>query len=204
MPPEILERIFEPFFTTKEPGRGTGLGLAMVYGIVKQSNGYIHVESTEGRGTVFTIFLPRQQLDPVPLPSPSVADRAPQPTRQATETVLLVEDEAAVRSLVRRVLEREGYTVLEATNGAEAIQIAESFDGTIDLLLTDIVMPDLGGHEIVGRLRPTRPEMLVLLMSGYTPQEILRRGTLEFNASFIAKPFTPDDLVRKVREVLDL
>src|SRR5690606_31900088 len=98
----------------------------------------------------------------------------------------------------------EGYTVLEATNGAEAIQIAESFDGTIDLLLTDIVMPDLGGHEIVGRLRPTRPEMLVLLMSGYTPQEILRRGTLEFNASFIAKPFTPDDLVRKVREVLDL
>lgn len=199
IPPELHERIFEPFFTTKEQGKGTGLGLSMIWGIVKQSGGHITVRSMPGKGSSFRIFLPRssttiEPTDPV--------EEAPVPAT-GSEVVLLVEDEAAVRSLVRKVLERRGYTVLEATNGAEAIQIAEAYRTEIDMILTDVVMPDIGGPALVEVLAPQIAGLRVLFMSGYTDQEVIRRGVDQFHAGFIGKPFSPDELARKVREVLD-
>jgi CheY-like chemotaxis protein len=199
IPPELHERIFEPFFTTKEQGKGTGLGLSMIWGIVKQSGGHIRVQSVMGEGTRFRILLPRgatiaAATVPVALPAVPMA---------GTETILLVEDEAAVRSLVRKVLERRGYLVLEATNGAEAIQIAESYSDRIDLILTDVVMPDIGGPTLVEILAPRIADLRVLFMSGYTDQEIIRRGVDEFHAGFIGKPFSPDEWAVKVREILD-
>lgn len=199
IPAELHERIFEPFFTTKEQGKGTGLGLSMIWGIVKQSGGHITVRSVVGEGTTFRILLPRSTAA---VPALAPVERGPSPAA-GSETILLVEDEAAVRSLVRKVLERRGYTVLEATNGAEAIQLAESHPGRIDLILTDVVMPDIGGPALVETLAPRLAEPRVLFMSGYTDQEIIRRGVDEFHAGFIAKPFAPDDLAAKVREVLD-
>lgn len=199
IPAELHERIFEPFFTTKEQGKGTGLGLSMIWGIIKQSGGHIAVRSVLGKGSQFRILLPRgmvraQALEPVTV--------APDPAL-GSETILLVEDEAAVRSLVRKVLERRGYTVLEATNGAEAIQLAESFPGRIDLILTDVVMPDITGPILVETLAPRLPLARVLFMSGYTDQEIIRHGVDAFHAGFIGKPFAPDELAAKVRVVLD-
>ncbi|HEX7052096.1 MAG TPA: PAS domain-containing protein [Longimicrobiales bacterium] len=200
IPEEIRERIFEPFFTTKAPGKGTGLGLSMVYGIVKQSGGYITVESEVGQGASFRILLPRVAADAEPM---VLENREAEPPATGNETVLLVEDESAVRSLVRRVLERRGYKVLEATNGAEAIQLAAGYPDRIDLVLTDVVMPDLAGPELVESLAPLRPEMRVIFMSGYADHEVVRRGVLEYRAGFIGKPFSPDSLSRKVREILD-
>lgn len=199
IPAALHERIFEPFFTTKEQGKGTGLGLSMIWGIVKQSGGHVTVTSTVGAGSRFRILLPRSGL---PLPVSTKAAVRPEPVG-GTETILLVEDEAAVRSLVRKVLERRGYTVLEATNGAEAIQLVETYPVRIDLILTDVVMPDLEGPTLVKRLAPHLPAARVLFMSGYTDQEIDGRGMEALRAGFIGKPFAPDMLAAKVRAILD-
>jgi len=192
-------RIFEPFFTTKGQGRGTGLGLSTVYGIVKQSEGAISVVSAPGAGTTFSVYFPR--TDGFALAqSPEKDAESP---LSGTETILLVEDDRAVRNLVERVLESRGYQVLSAAQGADALQFAQDGAGDIDLVLTDIVMPAMSGRELVDALRTTRPEIRVLYMSGYTDDEILRRGLHDPHMSFIQKPFTSENLATQIRKVLD-
>ncbi len=199
MPSEVQAHIFEPFFTTKEPGEGTGLGLATVYGIVKQSEGYIEVDTEPGRGTTFRIYLPR--VDEAPAPARPTAALAQVP--HGTETILLVEDEEGVRTLARDVLRANGYTVLDTQHGGEALLACERHAGPIELLMTDVVMPQMSGRELAERLAPLRPEMKVLYMSGYTDDAVVRHGVLDLGTAFLQKPFTPDTLARKVRDVLD-
>jgi two-component system cell cycle sensor histidine kinase/response regulator CckA len=192
-------RIFEPFFTTKPLGEGTGLGLAMVYGIVKQSGGHVAVYSEVGRGSTFKIYLPRVADDGEPLPArPPVVWPA-----GGGETILLVEDEAGVRELAREVLEEAGYPVVEASDPEQALRIAEQHDGPIHLLLTDVVMPRIDGPELARRLLAARPRLKVLFMSGYTDGAVAEQRLLERGTAFLQKPFTPDALARKVRQVLD-
>ena len=200
MDARTLSHVFEPFFTTKAVGKGTGLGLATVYGVVKQSGGYIAVQSEAGSGTSFDIFLPR------------ITDNA-DPTRETNnrvdpertgQTVLLAEDEDAVRSLASRVLRKHGYQVLEARDGADALRVADSYAGFIHILLTDVVMPRMGGRELVERLTPVRPGMRVLYMSGYTDDALVHHGVLTGSGTwFLEKPFTPDTLAMKLREVIE-
>ncbi|HJQ23668.1 MAG TPA: PAS domain S-box protein [Blastocatellia bacterium] len=192
-------RIFEPFFTTKPTGKGTGLGLSTVYGIVRQSGGNIWVYSEVGRGTTFKVYLPRVTED---APEDESVSK-PEPPLRGTETVLLAEDEEVVRRLAREVLEGYGYRVLEAGNGGAAFSACVGHDGPIHLLITDVVMPGMGGRDLANRLSRLRPEMKVLFMSGYTDDAIVHHGVLEAGIPFIQKPFSPDDLARKVREVLD-
>jgi two-component system, cell cycle sensor histidine kinase and response regulator CckA len=195
--------LFEPFFTTKEVGKGTGLGLATVYGIVKQSGGYIWVYSEPGRGTTVKVYLPRV---PVVAEAPSAAP-APAPTprevRGGHETVLLVEDAAPVRALARRSLEAHGYRVIDAFDGPSALELSARHRAPIDLLVTDVVMPGMSGRELAERLAPVRPGMKVLYTSGYTDDAMVRQGVLNAGVAFLQKPFVPDSLARKVREVLD-
>jgi len=197
MDKETQSRIFEPFFTTKEKGKGTGLGLSTVYGIVKQSGGYVLVQSEEGRGSVFQIYLPRAE---------GIAEKHAAPVAHAalggTETVLLVEDEESVRQLVRETLAAKGYRVVEAENGEAGMGAAALYEGEIDLVITDVVMPGMGGRELVKQLAQTRPNTKVLYLSGYTEDAILSEGTIETGAAFLQKPFTLQNLSRKVREVL--
>ena len=193
-------RIFEPFFTTKGPRKGTGLGLAMVYGIVKQSGGNIGVYSEPGQGTTFKIYLPKidDPIDGGPASSPP-----PSPS-YGKETVLVVEDEEGVRTLVRDILEQNGYAVLEASHGAQALETSERHPGPIHLFLTDVVMPEMSGRELVQRLAILRPASKVLFMSGYTANAVVHRGALESETEFLQKPFTAATLTRKVRDILDI
>ena len=192
-------QLFEPFFTTKETGKGTGLGLATVYGIVKQSAGYIWVQTELGQGTTFEMYFPRVQPEDAPAQL-RVAEAA---VARGKETVLIVEDEPAVRLIARRVLHRQGYNVLEARSGEEARSIALVYDAPIHLVLTDAVMPGIGGAEVVRQLREKRPAIRAIYMSGYTDDEVVRRGIVAADVPFLQKPFALDDLSRLVREVLD-
>jgi CheY-like chemotaxis protein len=192
-------RIFEPFFTTKEEGKGTGLGLATVYGVVKQSEGHIWVYSELGKGTTFKIYFPR-----IDEPAQSTAtDRGKEGSLRGSETILLAEDSTLLRVLTCALLENNGYKVLAAENGMEAVKLAERFDRPIHLLLTDVVMPGMSGRELAGRLAVERPGMRVLYMSGYTNDAIVHHGVLEPGLFFLEKPFSQDGLMRKLREVLD-
>jgi PAS domain S-box-containing protein len=197
MDKETQSRIFEPFFTTKEKGKGTGLGLSTVYGIVKQSGGYVMVHSEEGRGTSFQIYLPRVEGTTEKHVVPAAATAV-----GGTETILLVEDEESVRQLVRDTLEAKGYRVIEGGDGEAGLAAATNHEGKIDLVITDVVMPGLGGRELVERLLKTRPGTKVLYLSGYTEDAILSEGTIENGTAFLQKPFTLQNLSRKVREVL--
>jgi two-component system cell cycle sensor histidine kinase/response regulator CckA len=193
-----MARIFEPFFSTKGE-RGTGLGLATVHGIVKQSGGHVAVYSEVGLGTTFKVYLPsvdgRAAL--------STAGRDVAGMSRGSETVLLVEDEDGVRALSRRVLQGCGYNVLEARDGAEGVRVAEQHGGQIDLLVTDVVMPRMGGGEIARRLEALHPKLKVLFVSGYTDDAVVRHGILEAEVAFLHKPFTTAALANKVRSVLD-
>jgi two-component system cell cycle sensor histidine kinase/response regulator CckA len=197
MTPDVVQHLFEPFFTTKGPGKGTGLGLATIYGILQQAGGFITVETTLGTGSVFRVFLP------------SIASVVPQPHVQqglpsspGRETVLLVEDEDAVRRLARLSLERNGYTVLEAASGEEALHLSESYPGTIDALVTDVVMAGINGREVSERLRARRPTLKVLFMSAYHDDAVVGNGLGEAPAAFLQKPFDSRLLATKIREVL--
>jgi two-component system cell cycle sensor histidine kinase/response regulator CckA len=192
-------RIFEPFFTTKEAGKGTGLGLATVYGIVRQSGGHITVHSEPGQGATFKIYLPAGPTVPEELAEP----RFHLVSRGGSETILLVEDEETVCDLVRRVLQAEGYTLLEAQRGDEALSLAGQHPGQIDLLITDVVMPQMSGRELAEQLKALRPQLKVLFMSGYTDDTVVRHGILTADIEFLPKPFSPGKLASKVREVLD-
>jgi two-component system, cell cycle sensor histidine kinase and response regulator CckA len=199
MSESVRQRVFEPFFTTKEVGKGTGLGLSTVYGIVKQSGGYIWVYSELGVGTTFKVYLPR-----VDAPADSTAIRVPAQTSYGgTETVLLVEDEDGVRALVRQVLTRHGYTVLEARHGGEALLHCERHNGRIHLLLSDVVLEQMSGPELAKRLLALRPDLKVLFVSGYTDDAIIHQGVLSSDTAFLQKPFTTEALAKKIREVLD-
>lgn len=199
MDAETQARIFEPFFTTKEKGKGTGLGCSTVYGIVKQSEGNIWVYSEIGKGTTFKVYLPRidgeVQVDG--------AHESPFELRRGREIVLLTEDETPVRRLTRMILEMNGYEVLEATNGNEALAIYKKHRGRFDLIVTDVVMPNMSGPELARTLEALSPGIKVLYLSGYTDDAIVRHGLLDQKMAFLQKPFTPDALLRKVREVLD-
>jgi two-component system cell cycle sensor histidine kinase/response regulator CckA len=196
---EVQQRLFEPFFTTKKLGRGTGLGLSTVYGIVKQSGGEVHVYSEIGQGSTFKVFFPRVTAGAEERP----ADIKPKEVPQGSETLLVVEDDSSLRGLVERVLKNCGYTVYAADGGVEALAIARNPELLIDAVITDVVMPGMNGRELVEKLVKSRPELGSLLMSGYTDDDVLRRGVLQGETAFLQKPFTPEQLARKVRAVLD-
>lgn len=198
MKPDVVARIFEPFFTTKEKGKGTGLGMATVFGIVQQSGGCIHVYSEPGHGTTFKIYLPA-----VAGPAPAVDDTAARLGIRGTETILLVEDDERIRELALASLERFGYTILTATGGDDALRVVENHNNGVDLLLTDVVIPNFSGAELAARIQLLYPAIRVLFMSGYTDDAVIRLGLLHGTVSFIQKPFGQVDLARKVREVLD-
>lgn len=200
MDEQTQERIFEPFFSTKAPGHGSGLGLATVHGIVKQSGGSLSCYSELGRGTTFKVYLPR-----VDEAAPAVSARPPAVSEPATgtETILLVEDEDAVRRVARRMLERAGHTVVEVAHSRDAVQVCERHGGPIHLLLTDIVMPDLSGPELAARLRQAYPDLRVMYMSGYAAAALTHNGVVDENTIFVPKPFTSDVLLNKVRQALD-
>ncbi|MGA8182825.1 MAG: response regulator, partial [Terriglobia bacterium] len=199
MSPRLQSRIFEPFFTTKEQGKGTGLGLATVYGIIKQSDGYIWVYSEPGKGTTFKVYLPRVEEAAQRVKKKGGAGH----TAGGSETILLVEDNESVRTFVRSVLEPKGYKLLVAGGSEDALKVAENHDGPIHLLLTDVVMPRMGGPELAARLAPLCPEVKVLYMSGYTDDTIVHHGVLTPATHFLQKPFVTETLIRKIREVLD-
>ncbi|MGA9248847.1 MAG: ATP-binding protein, partial [Candidatus Acidiferrales bacterium] len=196
---ETLGHIFEPFFTTKEQGKGTGLGLATVYGVVKQSGGYVWVQSALEKGSSFEIYLPRieEAVSIVPAVAPIVE------AFHGAETILLVEDAAALRKLTRMLLTQHGYHVLSAANGVEALQKAQQKPERIDLLLTDVIMPGLNGRALAERLATLQPGLKVLYMSGYTDDAIVNHGVLGAGNTLLHKPFSEENLIRKVREVLD-
>lgn len=197
MDAETRSHLFEPFYTTKSQGRGTGLGLSIVFGIVKQSGGNIEIYSEPGHGTSVKVYLPRVGQ------AAEGEEEAVAQAARGVETILLVEDEDMVRKLVRETLEREGYKLLDAAGPAQAIKICQNYKGRIHLMITDVVMPKLNGHELAERLGKMRPDMRVLFMSGYTDNAVLEIGVIDSESAFLQKPFTPTTLARKVRQVLD-
>jgi CheY-like chemotaxis protein len=198
---EVQSHVFEPFFTTKERGKGTGLGLATVYGIIKQGGGDIQVYSEEGVGTTFKIYLPRSRkvMGPSARSMPEIIGEPP----SGSETILVIEDNARVRELARLALQQRGYVVLEAENGREALQVAARHPGSIHLLLVDVVLPGLSGMAVVKQLAQMHPGPKTLFMSGYADETIAYHGLLESGAALLQKPFSPIDLARKVRSLLD-
>jgi len=199
MDADTQSHIFEPFFTTKEVGKGTGLGLATVYGIVKQSGGSVWVYSEPGKGTTFRIHLPRVDTTA----AKEEHENAPQPVAKGDETILLVEDEDMVRNLAKDILEDYGYSVLIAANGGEGLRVCREFDGDIHLIITDVVMPQMSGPEMAESVQVLRPETSVLYMSGFTDDAVVRHGVLTDDMCFIQKPFSAESLAFKVREILD-
>jgi len=200
MDDETRARLFEPYFTTKEEGKGTGLGLPTVASIVRQAGGEIAVESAAGKGTRFAIHLPRVD-EAVAVIGTGVSASG---ESRGTETILVVEDETTVRELARELLEMNGYKVLEAAHGEEALRICRAHDGPIHLMLTDVVMPQMNGHELAETLAPLRPGMKVLYMSGYSEASGVLRDILTSKTIFLRKPFTPNDLAEKVRALLNV
>ena len=198
MTAEVMSHLFEPFFTTKKAGEGTGLGLATVYGIVKQCGGSIRVYSEPGQGTNFRIYLPRIE----PLGETRKEPAREKSTARGTETILVVEDQDQLRKIVVRVLQGRGYQALEAANPREALALSAGYAGPIHLLLTDVVMPGMTGPELACRLKPLRPSMEVIFMSGYSERALLDRQLMESTGTYLAKPFSPEALAIKVREVL--
>ena len=199
MEAETQRHIFEPFFTTKEHGKGTGLGLATVYGIVKQNGGDVWVKSEPGRGARFEIYLPVVHE----VVQPEAPPAAPHERAPGSETVLLVEDEKAVRDLARRVLEGRGYAVLVGADADQALELSRRHQGPIDILVTDVVMPGLSGPRLADVLLAERPSLKVLFTSGYAGEEIANRGVLPPETQLLQKPFTPRSLAQRVREILD-
>jgi two-component system, cell cycle sensor histidine kinase and response regulator CckA len=196
---ETLANAFEPFFTTKETGKGTGLGLSTVYGIVKQNQGFVNIYSEPGKGTCFKVYLPRHH---------GKAEKAIEAAQTETprgrgETILIVEDDAPVLHLARRVLEKLGYAVLTSARPAEAVAMAREHAGEIHLLMTDVVLPGMSGKDLAGEMMQIRANIRVLFMSGYTANVIAHQGVLDEGVHFIEKPFTPDSLARKVREAIE-
>jgi len=198
MSPEVQQHLFEPFFTTKPKGKGTGLGLSTIYGIVQQNRGFLTVRSEVGNGTSWRVYLPREHAD-IDQPSPEPVTAPP----RGSETILMVEDEEMLRNLVRRILERQGYQVLSASGGQEAVAEAKRHPARIDLLLTDVIMPDANGKQVYEQLRLQRPDIKVLFMSGYTGDAIAQHGLFDLDLPFIQKPFTIRNLAARVREILD-
>jgi CheY-like chemotaxis protein len=199
MSPEVLNHVFQPFFTTKESGKGTGLGLATVYGIVKQWGGHLSIYSEPGLGSSFKVYLPQ-----------SARQQAATETNEAlsvlpggSETILVVEDDKAVRAMTTRILRTCGYSILDAGGGKLAINVAQQYEGQIDLLLTDVVMPQIGGKRLADRLSVLRPGIRILYISGYTDETVARHGVLRAETAFLQKPFAPRALAEKVRDVLD-
>jgi CheY-like chemotaxis protein len=198
MDKETLENLFEPFFTTKEVGEGTGLGLAMTYGIVKQNDGFINVCSEPGQGTTFRLYLPRSKET-----DEGIGESATKTIPKGNETILLVEDEESILRLGKAILDKFGYHVLTACKPGQAVSMAEQYGDPIHLLLTDVVMPEMNGKELKARIAKLRPNIKALFMSGYTGNVIVHHGILEDNVHFLQKPFSVDSLAGKVREVLD-
>jgi nitrogen-specific signal transduction histidine kinase/ActR/RegA family two-component response regulator len=199
MDKETRARIFEPFFTTKEMSHGTGLGLSTVYGIVKQNKGHLWVYSEEGKGTTLKVYLPKADKGVEGVEE----EQSPARSFRGSETILVAEDDEMLRDMAREMLEGYGYRIITAENGREAMKIADSHDGPIHLLLTDVVMPGMDGRELADQLQKKLPEIKVLYMSGYTANAIAHHGVLEENVEFIQKPFTQEGLAGKVREVMD-
>jgi CheY-like chemotaxis protein len=196
---ETLDNLFEPFFTTKEIGKGTGLGLATIYGIVKQNKGIINVYSEPGQGTTFKIYLPRFHTSEETQEKTLTEKPAP----IGDETILLVEDEPAILEMTRRMLERKGYSVVPAATPADAISIADTYVGKIDLLMTDVVMPEMNGRDLAKKITAIFPEIKLLFMSGYSANVITQQGVLNDGVAFMQKPFSMNELAEKIRGILD-
>jgi two-component system cell cycle sensor histidine kinase/response regulator CckA len=208
MSDEVKQKIFEPFFSTKEIGRGTGLGLSTVYGIIKQTGGYIFAESEEGEGTVMRVYLPRYAEDAAEAetePEPAKAERKPEKPKDLTGrgTVLLVEDEDAVRSFAARALGTRGYHVLEASTGAEALEVFEGHDGEVDLVVSDVVMPEMDGPTLMKELRRDHPDLKIIFMSGYAEDAFRRNLTENEHFMFLQKPFDLKQLAAAVKSALE-